>query len=275
MATQREELLHQAHRARRLELRKAAKNRKALGLDTLGEYEPRAPSDERIKGYTNRQLESYIAQSEQYRSRSNQFVKLGRDGVTTRARYEEFQWRQQRVVDQEQRRNERFADYPLDTVGQTIGDRNRAMATRFQRQFDGVPMGYGAPRSADQITSERSMLNLQQRANQWYHGSMRRKKRNQFLQSIENSTDTFDVYSDDDVQQAIFDLKPQQLDLLLNIRDFAHNYFDAYETYKKMDAQTKHTDATKLEQQKKRASRAKNRVLGLINDVKKIPGLGG
>lgn len=275
MATQRENLLAQARRARQLEMKKASRIRREQGIEDLGKYAPRAPDLKRLKGYTNRQLEVYIAKSEEFRSRSNQFVKLGKHGVTTREKWSRFDQLQQAQNQREVEQFEKIKDIYIPSLGQTIGDRHHMMKAPFQRQMEGTPTGYGDPLTPEQIVSEDAMKRFERRAKGWASGELDRKYRNDFLASVQGTEDIFDVFTDGDVVEAIKDLSPGELSTLLNIRDFAHNYFHAYETYKQMDENTPHADAVKLERQNTMATTAKNRVLGLINDVKNIPGLGG
>ena len=274
-ASYRKQLIDEGLRARRLTMRKYNRVKNDLGINDLGRHTPRMPDIDTIKRYTTRQLEVYIEKSQRFRSPSNQYVRLGRSGVTTRKQWERFNQRQQQIAEREAKRFAQYKDAPLPTVGQTVGERHEFLQPPRQRQYQGPRTGYGDPRTPDQIPNEDAMNALSKNITEWQTGRARRKLRDDFLKSVQGVSPVFDQMGDDTLVAEIESLQPHQLEVLLNIRDFANNFFDMYETVKVKDAETPKADADKIERQSVRLAQDRATIMGLIQDVKNIPGYGG
>ena len=273
--TYRQQLIAEGLRARRLTMRKYNRVKNDLGINDLGRHTPRIPEIDTLKRYTTRQLEVYIEKSQRFRSPSNQYVRLGRSGVTTRQKWERFDQRQQKIAEIEAQRFAKYKDASLPTVGQTVGERYEFLQPPRQRQYQGPRTGYGTPRTPDQIPSEEAMNALSKNITEWQTGRARRKLRDDFLKSVQGVSPVFDQMGDDELVAEIESLQPHQLEVLLNIRDFANNFFDMYETVKVRDAETPKADADKVERQSVRLAQDRATIMGLIQDVKNIPGYGG
>lgn len=274
MATREElaQLRREAVRAMNLSKRKRNRILKELQTPTLGKYEPRIVGPEKIQGYTAKQLESLIAQSEQFRSRRTQFKPLaGRQPVPVQ-QWRKFDRAQRRRQAQQRQAQESVADVYLPTLGQTVGERRDMVSPPRARRMEGTLNVEDDLRPSTSIVSERSLRKLTRQLERENQGTPQRKARARAMKSLDQMFPYMTGPEGAEIEQEIRSLSDDQFFTLWNVRDFmddASNYYFAMKTL-----QSDSISASKQNALEDSAKEYRAELRGLIRDVKQIPGKG-
>lgn len=261
----------EAQRAMRLSQRKRSRILRTTGAEQLGRYEPRIVPPSKIAGYTAKQLESLISQSEQFRSRSVQFKPLANNRVVPASVWRRFDRAQKTRQRQQREAYESIKDVEIPTLGQTIGERRDMVSPPRARQLESNMSFERDLRPPESVYTERSMRKLIRTLEKANSGSEQRRIRRQAMRSLDQM---FPYFGDGagDIEQSIRDLSDDQFFALWSVRDFALDVTAYYESMKALQSDV--ISASKQSAVEGIAGDYRTELRGLISDVQQIPGNG-
>lgn len=217
-----QQLRQEAVKARRLMMQKRNRLVKRLGVESLGKYEPRLPDLKKLGNYNSRQLQSFLGQSEQFRSRTTQFVALGNNRAIPASRWRAVD-REQRTRQKQQRKAfDSIKDLKIDFLGQTIGERRDMISPPRARLMENNMWMEDNLRKPSQFPSERALDRFGKRMREQNSGREQQRARDKAMQSLDKM---FPMLSDArggaDLAKEIRSLTDDEFYALWNIRDTA------------------------------------------------------
>src|SRR5699024_4037458 len=202
-----------ARQARSLSMRKAARIRRDLKVNDLGEFAPRVPSLKNIDRYNEKQLDSFIQQSEQYRSRQNQVVRLGSEKnyeLITKDRWQQFDRQQRQRRDQARAAFKDIEGLLIPSKGQTIGDRRKELLPDRKGQVADNIGTMANPKRPEQITSASAMDRLENELKKYNEGGEHSIVRQKAMDVLDKMDTYFSAYGADDIMDQVRDLTDDQ-----------------------------------------------------------------
>lgn len=264
-----------ARQARSLSMRKAARIRRDLKVNDLGEFAPRVPSLKNIDRYNEKQLDSFIQQSEQYRSRQNQVVRLGSEKnyeLITKDRWQQFDRQQRKRRDQARAAFKDIEGLLIPSKGQTIGDRRKELLPDRKGQLADNVGTMANPKRPEQITSSSAMDRLEHELKKYNEGGEHSIVRQKAMDVLDQMDTYFSAYGADDIMDQVRDLTDDQFFALWNINDFANSAANIYENLKNLDDDAMSAD--KATMTRMTVEQDASEIRGLIEGVKQIQGTG-
>ena len=264
-----------ARQARSLSMRKAARIRRDLKVNDLGEFAPRVPSLKNIDRYNEKQLDSFIQQSEQYRSRQNQVVRLGSEKnyeLITKDRWQQFDRQQRKRRDQARAAFKDIEGLLIPSKGQTIGDRRKELLPDRKGQLADNVGTMANPKRPEQITSSSAMDRLEHELRKYNEGGEHSIVRQKAMDVLDQMDTYFSAYGADDIMDQVRDLTDDQFFALWNINDFANSAANIYENLKNLDDDAMSAD--KATMTRMTVEQDASEIRGLIEGVKQIQGTG-
>ena len=264
-----------ARQARSLSMRKAARIRRDLKVNDLGEFAPRVPSLKNIDRYNEKQLDSFIQQSEQYRSRQNQVVRLGSEKnyeLITKDRWKQFDRQQRQRRDQARAAFKDIEGLLIPSKGQTIGDRRKELLPDRKGQLADNVGTMANPKRPEQITSASAMDRLENELKKYNEGGEHSIVRQKAMDVLDKMDTYFSAYGADDIMDQVRDLTDDQFFALWNINDFANSAANIYENLKNLDDDAMSAD--KATMTRMTVEQDASEIRGLIEGVKQIQGTG-
>ena len=264
-----------ARQARSLSMRKAARIRRDLKVNDLGEFAPRVPSLKNIDRYNEKQLDSFIQQSEQYRSRQNQVVRLGSEKnyeLITKDRWRQFDRQQRQRRDQARAAFKDIEGLLIPSKGQTIGDRRKELLPDRKGQLADNVGTMANPKRPEQITSSSAMDRLENELRKYNEGGEHSIVRQKAMDVLDQMDTYFSAYGADDIMDQVRDLTDDQFFALWNINDFANSAANIYENLKNLDDDAMSAD--KATMTRMTVEQDASEIRGLIEGVKQIQGTG-
>lgn len=259
----------EAKQARQLAMRKAARIRREQGVESLGKFEPNIPSIEQIERSTEKQLNSWLQRSEQFRDRNVQYTAIGRNKtLVPQQDWHRFQRVQQRQQRQAREAFSAIEDVMIPSLNKTIGQRAKEIKGPHQQQLE--PM-YGRPRTdltPDQVTTPEALKTLGDNAQALNYGTEQKRTRDLAMKALDQMQPYFDKADDESLMAQIRDLTDDQFYALWAIRDFADDIGRYYFSLKSIQSDDAAADKTSVEQQTRHTDR-KN-LQGLIDAVQQI-----
>ena len=264
-----------AKQARSLSMRKAARIQRELGVNDLGKFAPRVPTLKNIDRYNEKQLDSFIKQSEQYRSRQNQVVRLGSEKnyeLITKQRWQQFDQQQRQRRDQAKAAFKDIEGLFIPSKGQTIGDRRKELLPDRKGQLSDNIGTMARPKRPEQITSSSAMDRLEQELKKYNEGGEHSIVRQKAMDVLDQMDTYFSAYGADDIMEQVRNLTDDQFFALWNINDFANSAANMYENMKNLDDDTMSAD--KATMTRMTIEQDASEIRGLIEGVKQIQGNG-
>lgn len=267
-------LRKEAKHALSLLRRKVNRIKNDLEVSSLGKYQPRVPDAATIDRYTEKQLRSFIAESEAFRSRRTQFEKLQSGELITRQRWQEFNRVQRKRQRQEHQAFDSIADIYIDAIGTTIGQRQRQTRPPWQDELYPTYGGAKNNYTPDQIAHSDALDTIQDQLEGLNDGDTHARIRDQAMKSLGKTDATFSAAGDASLMQQIEQLSDEQFFILWSIRDFTDNMFRYYRSTKDYTLTDNELDADKQDVIEHTRRQDRDTLQGLIDSVKQIPGTG-
>ena len=267
-------LRREAKHALSLLRRKVNRVKNDLEVTSLGRHEPRVPDAATIDRYTEKQLQSFIAQSEAFRSRRTQFEKLGSGELITRQQWQEFARVQRKRDRQRKQAFDSIKDIYIPELGRTIGERQRETRAPWQDEMYPTHGGMKTTYKPHQIAHSDALDTLQQQMDAYNTGDEYANTRAQAMKSLGKTDSTFSAAGDPVLMQQIESLTDEQFFILWSIRDFTDNMFRYYRSTKDYTLTDNDLDADKQDVIEQVRRQDRDTLQGLIDRVKEIPGTG-